>query len=168
MANTARSKAALGKSPASAKRAAVRRSAVGQALKDPAGGLTAAGRRHFAEADGAHLRPGVTGPADTPQKRVRKGSFLRRHFANPQGPMVDAKGGPTRLALSAHAWGEPVPHTLSDAKKLAAKGKQLLADYHAERDKAQPAKAQPAKARPAKARPAKAATQSKRTGRAAK
>ena len=117
--------------PAPAKRTASKRPAGGKATKDPAGGLTAAGRRHFAETEGSHLRPGVTGPADTPQKKVRKGSFLRRHFANPQGPMVNADGEPTRLALSAHAWGEPVPHTPADAKRLAGKGKQLLAEYHA-------------------------------------
>ncbi len=105
-------------------------------LKDPAGGLTAAGRAHFAKTEGANLRPGVTGKADTPQKKVRKGSFLRRHFANPQGPITDDKGEPTRLALSAHAWGEPVPHTPAEAKKLAAKGKKLLTEYHADRDAA--------------------------------
>ena len=106
----------------------------GKPTKDPKGGLTAAGRGRFAAADGSHLRPGVTGEADTPQKKVRKGSFLRRHFANPQGPMTDAAGRPTRLALSAHAWGEPVPQSPAAAKKLAAKGKALLAAYHAETD----------------------------------
>ena len=61
----------------------------------------------------------------------RKGSFLRRHFANPDpGPLKDEKGKPTRRALSAHAWGEPVPETTADVKKLAAKGKQLLDEYH--------------------------------------
>ena len=94
--------------------------------KDPQGGLTAKGRAYFAEKEGAHLRPGVQGPADTPEKMVRKGSFLRRHFAHPRGPVKDAKGEPTRLALSAHAWGEPVPQTMADTKKLAAKGHALL------------------------------------------
>jgi Domain of unknown function (DUF6321) len=96
--------------------------------KDPQGGLTAAGRKMFAQKEGAHLRPGVRGAADTPEKMLRKGSFLRRHFANPRGPM-QRDGKPTRLALSAHAWGEPVPKTLGDARKLAAKGKQLLARF---------------------------------------
>lgn len=98
--------------------------------KDPRGGLTAKGRAFFAETEGAHLRPGVMGPADTPEKMVRKGSFLRRHFANPRGPMKDEKGEPTRLALSAHAWGEEVPETMGDAKKLAAEGSELLEKYH--------------------------------------
>ena len=101
--------------------------------KDPQGGLTAAGRKAFAEKEGAHLRPGVQGPADTPEKMLRKGSFLRRHFAHPRGPM-QRDGEPTRLALSAHAWGEPVPKTEADARKLAAKGKKLLDRYHQAKD----------------------------------
>ena len=96
--------------------------------KNPKGGLTAAGRKYFAKREGAHLKPGVTGKADTPEKMRRKGSFLRRHFANPRGPM-QRDGKPTRLALSAHAWGEPVPKTLADARQLAAKGKKLLERY---------------------------------------
>jgi hypothetical protein len=43
--------------------------------------------------------------------------------------MVNDKGEPTRLALSAHAWGEPVPKNRSDAAKLAQKGRNLLARY---------------------------------------
>ena len=96
-------------------------------LKDPQGGLTAAGRAHFKKTEGANLKPGVQGAADTTEKQQRKGSFLRRHFANPNaGPLQDAKGKPTRHALSAHAWGEPVPKTEADVKKLAAKGSKLL------------------------------------------
>ena len=70
----------------------------------------------------------MKGKADTPEKQKRKGSFLRRHFAHPRGPMVK-DGEPTRLALSAHAWDEPVPKTNADAAKLAAKGKRLLEQY---------------------------------------
>ena len=105
-------------------------------LKDPRGGLTAAGREHFRQTQGAHLKPGVQGKADTPEKMKRKGSFLRRHFAHPRGPMKDAQGHPTRLALSAHAWGEPVPHDLAGARRLAAKGTRLLERYQATKKKA--------------------------------
>lgn len=98
-------------------------------LRDPKGGLTAAGRAHFKRKEGANLKPGVKGAADTPQKMRRKGSFLTRFFTNPRGPMKDAKGRPTRLALSAAAWGEPVPKDRSDAAKLAAKGRRLLDRY---------------------------------------
>lgn len=100
-----------------------------QPLKDPKGGLTAAGRRHFKQTEGANLKPGVKGPANTPEKMRRKGSFLTRFFTNPSGPMKDEKGRPTRLALSAAAWGEPVPQDRSDAAALAAKGRRLLERY---------------------------------------
>jgi len=98
-------------------------------LRDPEGGLTAAGRKYFNNKEGANLKPGVKGPADTPEKMRRKGSFLVRFFTNPSGPMQDSKGNPTRLALSASAWGEPVPKTVAAAAKLAAKGSRLLERY---------------------------------------
>lgn len=98
-------------------------------LKDPKGGLTAAGRAHFNRTEGANLKPGVRGAADTPQKMRRKGSFLTRFFTNPSGPMKKPNGKPTRLALSAAAWGEPVPQDRSDAAKLAAKGRRMLKRY---------------------------------------
>lgn len=110
--------------PAGTKKAAKSR-------KDPKGGLTAEGRRYFARTEGAHLKPGVkkTVAQMTPDEMRRKGSFLRRHFANPRGPMQDEKGKPTRLALSAHAWGEAVPKTAVAAHKLAEKGSRLLDRY---------------------------------------
>ena len=103
--------------------------------RDPKGGLTAKGRAFFAERDGSHLKAGVTGPADTPEKMLRKGSFLVRTFSHPRGPMLDKNGDPTRLALSAHAWGEKVPKTVSAAHALAAKGHTLLSKYHAAQEK---------------------------------
>jgi hypothetical protein len=101
--------------------------------RDPRGGLTAVGRAYYAQKDGAHLKPGVKGPADTPEKMRRKGSFLTRMFTNPRGPMVDSKGKPTRLALSARAWGEPVPKTMAEAHALAAEGHRLLARYKSQK-----------------------------------
>ena len=100
-----------------------------QGLKDPKGGLTAAGRKFFKRTEGANLKPGVKGAANTPEKMRRKGSFLTRFFTNPSGPMKDDKGRPTRLALSAAAWGEPVPQDASDAAALAAKGRRMLERY---------------------------------------
>ena len=106
-------------------------------LKNPKGGLTAAGRAAFARKEGAHLRPGVTKLLRdmTPQDMKRKGSFLRRHFAHLRGPLVDVNGKPTRLALSAHAWGEPVPRTQAAAARLAAKGTRLLERYRRVRER---------------------------------
>ena len=93
--------------------------------KDPRGGLTAVGRKFFNEQTGGHLKPGVKGAADTPEKKKRKGSFLTRHFTTPPGPVV-RDGEPTRQALQAAAWGEPVPQNERDEQKLAAKGRKLL------------------------------------------
>jgi hypothetical protein len=101
--------------------------------KDPKGGLTSAGRRAFAKKDGSHLKPGVTRKASqmTPDDMRRKGSWAVRFYGRAKlPPLVDAQGQPTRHALSAHAWGEPVPKTIAAARKIAAKGEKLLARYH--------------------------------------
>lgn len=103
--------------------------------QDPNGGLTAAGRKAYRQSEGAHLRPGVKGPADTPDKMRRKGSFLRRHFATLRGPLLDEHGKPTRLALQARAWGEPAPRTEAAAQKLADKGTRLLERYRKSKEK---------------------------------
>lgn len=100
--------------------------------KDPKGGLTAAGRRAFARKQGSHLKPGVTKKASemTPQEMRRKGSWAVRFYGREQlPPLVDRNGRPTRHALSAHAWGEPVPRTVAAARRIAAKGKRLLDRY---------------------------------------
>lgn len=100
-------------------------------MKDPKGGLTAAGRAHFKKTEGANLRPGVKKALKdmTPEEMKRKGSFLRRHYATLRGPLEDDEGKPTRLALQARAWGEPVPKTPEAAQKLAEKGSKLLERY---------------------------------------
>ena len=97
--------------------------------KDPEGGLNAKGRAAL-RAQGHDIKPGVRGPADTPQKMRRKGSFLTRMFGpNAPGSMQEDSGKPTRRALSAAAWGEPVPKNDSDRARLFAKGKALLDRY---------------------------------------
>lgn len=101
-----------------------------QPLKDLRGGLTAAGRRHFKQKFGNNLRPGVRGPADTPEKKRRKGQYLRRFFGRQSlPPLTKPNGEPTRLALSANAWGERPPKTVAQARRLAAKGSRLLGQY---------------------------------------
>ncbi|MCA1383675.1 hypothetical protein I6F37_05815 [Bradyrhizobium sp. NBAIM08] len=107
--------------------------------KDPRGGLTAAGRKAFARKQGSHLRPGVTKKQSemTPQEMRRKGSWAVRFYGRAKvPPLVDAKGQPTRHALSAHAWGEPVPRTVAAARRIAAKGERLLARYRRIKDNA--------------------------------
>ena len=106
--------------------------------KDPKGGLTAAGRKAFAERDGAHLKPGVKKAASemTPEEMKRKGSWAVRFYGR-EGelpPLRNAKGEPTRFALSAAAWGEPVPKTEAAARRIAAKGHKLLERYRRLRD----------------------------------
>jgi hypothetical protein len=98
--------------------------------KDPEGGLTEAGRRKFERSgDSKNLQPGVKESSPSGDKARRKGSFLTRFYTNPSGPMVDKDGEPTRLALAANAWGEPVPRTAGAAARLAAKGRNMLEKY---------------------------------------
>ena len=103
------------------------------AHKNPEGGLTEAGRKHFERSgESKNLQPGVKESNPTGQKARRKGSFLTRFYTNPSGPLVDKDGDPTRLALAARAWGEPAPRTAGAARRLAAKGRNLLEQYKAE------------------------------------
>lgn len=103
-------------------------------LKDPRGGLTQAGREYFRRKEGANLKPGVRGAANTPEKMRRKGSFLRRFYGRKViPPLTTPSGKPTRYALAAHAWGEKVPRTIADVRRLGAKGTALLKRYHATR-----------------------------------
>lgn len=99
--------------------------------KNPKGGLTSSGRAYYKRIYGSNLKPGVKGAADTPEKMRRKGSFLARMFSNPKGGALKPNGDPTRRALSAAAWGEPVPSTAQAMARLAAKGRSLLERYRA-------------------------------------
>lgn len=132
-ASKAKSKTAARKTrKRTAKKAKSRKRGASAREKDPRGGLTAAGRKAFARKQGAHLRPGVTKKESemTPQEMRRKGSWAVRFYGRAKlPPLVDAEGQPTRHALSAHAWGEPVPKTAAAARRIAAKGERLLARY---------------------------------------
>ena len=101
------------------------RTSKGRATKDPRGGLTAAGRKAFRRKQGAHLKPGVkkTVAEMTPQEMRRKGSWAVRFYgrSGPLPPLVGENGKPTRFALTAAAWGEPVPATAAAARRIAAK-----------------------------------------------
>lgn len=100
--------------------------------RDPKGGLTAAGRAEFARTQGAHLEPGVTKPTAemTPDEMKRKGSWALRFYGRETlPPLVKGNGESTRFALSAHAWGEPVPKTEAAARRIAEKGRKLLDRY---------------------------------------
>jgi hypothetical protein len=101
--------------------------------KDPAGGLTSSGRSAYNKATGSSLKPGVRGAANTPEKMRRKGSWAVRFYGRkgPLPPLKKPNGEPTRFALTAAAWGEPVPQTEAAARRIAAKGRSLLDKYRA-------------------------------------
>ena len=132
------------------------------ALKDPHGGLTAAGRAWFGRKQGAHLKPGVKKPQSdmTPAQMLRKGSWAVRFYGRKGAlpPLKKPNGEPTRYALSAAAWGEPVPTTVAAARRIAAKGHQLLVAH---------AKASAAKTRGGKSAGGKAAGAKTRGGKSA-
>ena len=115
-----------------------KRSTKSRSLKDPRGGLTAAGRKAFRRKDGAHLKPGVHKPLSkmSIEEMRRKGSWAVRFYGRDKLPALKNKNGePTRFALSAHAWGEPVPKTVAAARKIASKGHRLLARAKTMKDK---------------------------------
>lgn len=136
-ASTASSKKATKRKPATPTKSAAKKGArktstkkATRATKDPKGGLTAAGRKAFAARDGSHLLPGVkkrVGEMSTAEMK-RKGSWAARFYGRSKLPaLVDEHGKPTRFALTAAAWGEPVPRTEGAARRIAAKGRALLA-----------------------------------------
>lgn len=96
--------------------------AVRKVHKNPKGGLTAAGRAHY-NAKGSNLKPGVKSYNSASSKdKARWVNWATRFYSNPRGPMVK-NGKPTRLALMARAWGQPVPKTRQDAQAIAAKAR---------------------------------------------
>ena len=66
----------------------------------------------------------------------RKGSWAVRFYGRkgPLPPLKKPNGEPTRFALTAAAWGEPVPETEAEARAIGEKGRNLLESYRAEKD----------------------------------
>ena len=114
-----------------ASKTSLRKRAAKPTSKDPRGGLTAAGRKEFFRKEGAHLKPGVKKPERqmTVEEMRRKGSWAARFYGRSGSlpPLRDKHGKPSRFALTAAAWGEPVPKTTAAARKIAEKGRRLLA-----------------------------------------
>jgi hypothetical protein len=103
--------------------------------ENPKGGLSQKGREHFNKEEGSNLKPGVKGSDDeiSDSEKRRKGSFLTRHYKgefNASKPLKNEKGEPTRHALQATAWGEPVPKNDQDRQKLVRDGERLLAEVN--------------------------------------
>lgn len=122
------------------KRTSSKRATKRSATRNPKGGLTAAGRAEFARKDGSHLKPGVKKAMKdmSPEEMKRKGSWAVRFYgrAGKLPALRDESGKPTRFALTAAAWGEPVPKTVSAARKIADKGRRLLARAKTARSRA--------------------------------
>lgn len=106
-------------------------------LKNPKGGLTAAGREHYKRTEGANLKPGVKNvgkKGDAEKKRWAR--WAMRFYTNPRGPMKNEKGEPTRLALMANAWGTKVPGTRAEAQAIAARARKMMEGIKAREKKA--------------------------------
>lgn len=91
-------------------------------LKDPKGGLTPAGRKAF----GGNLKPGVKNysTASVSDKKRWISWALRFYGQDNYPPLKKPNGEPTRFALTAAAWGEPVPSTEAEARAIAAKARK--------------------------------------------
>ena len=95
--------------------------------KSREGGLTEKGRKKLNRETGSNLKPGVKNAPKSRDDFMRKGRFLTRFFGQKDlPPLKKPNGKPTRLALSAANWGEPVPTSEGAARRLAAKGRRLI------------------------------------------
>ncbi|MGN6452175.1 MAG: DUF6321 domain-containing protein [Steroidobacteraceae bacterium] len=67
----------------------------------------------------------------SPSELRHKRSWAVRFYGRkgPLPPLLDPRGRPTRFALTAAAWGEPVPRTTAAARRIAARGRRLLAAH---------------------------------------
>lgn len=92
-------------------------------LKDPEGGLTAAGRAHYKKTEGANLKPGVRNYSSASPADKKRWQNWATRFAGRSDipPLKDDKGRPTRFALMFRAWGEPVPTTEAQVRAVAKK-----------------------------------------------
>jgi hypothetical protein len=101
-------------------------------LKDPKGGLTPAGRKAF----GGNLKPGVKHYSAASDKDKRRWiSWARRFYARDTYPaFIDKQGRPTRFALTARAWGEPIPKNAEDARRIAAKAAMRARELDAKQE----------------------------------
>lgn len=104
-------------------------------IRDPKGGLTAAGRRHFKAKEGANLKPGVKNySAASPADKKRWVSWASRFYGQKNlPPMRDEKGRPTRAALTARAWGMGVPKDQASARAIYKLAKRRSAALKGQR-----------------------------------
>lgn len=104
-------------------------------IRDPKGGLTAAGRRHFKATEGANLKPGVKNYSSASlADKKRWVSWASRFYGQKNlPPMRDEKGRPTRAALTARAWGMGVPKDEASARAIYRLAKRRSAELKGQR-----------------------------------
>jgi len=87
--------------------------------------LTAKGRAHFKRKEGANLKPGVKNYSSASlADKKRWISWASRFYGQKNlPPMKKPNGEPTRAALTAAAWGEPVPKNEAAARRIYAKAR---------------------------------------------
>lgn len=92
-------------------------------IRDPQGGLTAKGRAHYKRTEGANLKPGVKNYSSASlEDKKRWVSWASRFYGQKNlPPMKKPNGQPTRAALTAAAWGEPVPANEAAARRIYSK-----------------------------------------------
>lgn len=97
--------------------------------KDPDGGLTSKGRAHYARTEGANLKPGVTNyESASPADKKRWISWALRFYNRSSLPPMQKDGKPTRMALTARAWGHEPPKNEMQARAIAALAKRRQAE----------------------------------------
>lgn len=108
--------------------------------KNQSGGLNASGRAKY-NAQGSNLKAPVDKKPTTPEQIRRQGSFLTRMYNRDKiPPLKKPDGKPTRYALQASVWNSPIPKTIADVRRLAAKGEALLKRYASIKEKSKKTK----------------------------
>lgn len=99
-----------------------------KSLKDINGGLSKEGLKFYND-QGHNLKKGVT-EFKTVEDLKRWGMWARRFYAQKNLPALVKDGEPTRLALTANAWGIIPPTTVKEAREIAKLGLMALEIYH--------------------------------------
>lgn len=108
--------------------------------KNQSGGLNASGRAKY-NAQGSNLKAPVDKKPTTPEQIRRQGAFLTRMYGRDKiPPLKKPDGKPTRYSLQAQVWDSPIPKTIADVRRLAAKGRALLAKYEKLKEKSKKSK----------------------------
>lgn len=83
-------------------------------IRDPKGGLTAAGREFYKRTEGANLKPGVKSYGSASEADKKRWVKWALRFTKTPRPLTEPSGKPTRYALMFQAWGKPIPKSTAD------------------------------------------------------